>query len=85
MIRNDEAKIAFSLGGKKPLCESKSTFSVFCTPTNLLNTKSSPNFNEMAIHASTSSSGQKSMRDNKGISSIIAFYLMIILLDHCLF
>uniref|UniRef100_A0A1I8BI01 Kin17_mid domain-containing protein n=1 Tax=Meloidogyne hapla TaxID=6305 RepID=A0A1I8BI01_MELHA len=65
LIRNDEVKIAFSLGGKKPLIESKSTFSVFCTPTNVLNAKSPSNLKEKTLHASTSSSGQNNSRDNK--------------------
>jgi len=70
LIRNDESKITFSLGGKKPLIETKATFSALCTPTNVLNAKSSSNLKEKTMQPSTSSSTssnvQTNLRDNKG-------------------
>uniref|UniRef100_A0A914KFP4 DNA/RNA-binding protein Kin17 WH-like domain-containing protein n=1 Tax=Meloidogyne incognita TaxID=6306 RepID=A0A914KFP4_MELIC len=69
LIRNDESKITFSLGGKKPLIETKATFSALCTPTNVLNAKSSSNLKEKTMQPSTSSSTssnvQTNLRDNK--------------------
>lgn len=64
LIRNDETKIAFSLGGKKPLCDSK-TLSTFCNMTNANSTLR----NNMTPDTSTPSSSYGNKRDviNKGI------------------